>query len=209
MNATDKKFYNLTISLAGIFQAAALVRDLAKTGVADEEAFYATITSIYKIDAPDVISVYGGINGLRVGLTEMIKLLGSDKISSDAYMSRYVISMMHLERKLIRNSEILSTLTRRIKYAVSQANYFSDIHPRVMGSLADIYVTTLGKLPFRVQILGQAKFLNQEETIHKIRALLLAGVRSVILWRQLGGRRWQLFLWRSRFTKIAKELLSK
>ena len=177
MKQIDDKLKNITIALAGIFQAAALVRDLAKTGVADNEAFQTSITSIYKIDAADVVSVYGGLQGLRIGLTELINVLGNDKVSSDAYVSRYVISMIHLERKLVKDPEMLSALTRRIKYAVSQANYFSEIHPRVIASLADIYVTTLGKLPFRVQILGQAKFLNQEEVIHKMRALLLAGVR--------------------------------
>lgn len=209
MNNGDKKLYNTTLALAGIFQAAALVRDLAKTGTADSDAFQTSISSIYKIDAADVTSIYGGVQGLRLGFAELIQMLGNDKISSDAYLSRYVISMIHLERKLIKNPEMLSALTRRIKYAVSQANYFSAVHPRVIASLADIYVTTLGKLPFRIQILGQAKFLNQEEVIHKIRALLLAGVRSVVLWRQMGGKRWHLFLWRSRITKMAKRLLTK
>lgn len=207
MNNIDKKLYDTTIALAGVFQAAGLVRDLARSGVADSEAFQTSISSIYQIDAADVVAVFGGLKGLRLGLTELISLLGNDKVSTDAYLSRYVISMIHLERKLLKNPELLNALTRRVKYAVSQAKYFSDIHPRVISSLADIYITTLGTLPFRIQILGQAKFLNQEEIIHKIRALLLAGVRSVVLWRQMGGKRWHLFLWRARITKMAQQLL--
>ena len=38
---------------------------------------------------------------------------------------------------------------------------------------------------------------------HKIRALLLAGIRSARLWRQLGGHRWQLVISRR---KLLKEL---
>lgn len=45
--------------------------------------------------------------------------------------------------------------------------------------------------------------------ILKIRALLLAGVRSAVLWRQVGGRRWQLFLWRNKFAKLAKKLIEQ
>lgn len=205
----DKKFFSLTVALAGVFQAAGLVRDLAKSGAVDSEAFQASISSIYQIDAADTISVYGGLKGLRLGFNELVLLLGNEKLSTDAYLSRYVISMIHLERRLIKNKELMNGLTRRIKYAVSQAKYFSDTHPRVISSLADIYISTLGTLPFRIQVLGQAKFLNQEETIHKIRALLLAGVRSVVLWRQMGGKRWHLFLWRNKITRLAKQLLKE
>ena len=36
------------------------------------------------------------------------------------------------------------------------------------------------------------RHLQQTDTAAKIRALLLAGIRSARLWRQLGGHRWQL-----------------
>ncbi|MFB0933325.1 MAG: DUF489 family protein, partial [Pseudomonadales bacterium] len=40
-----------------------------------------------------------------------------------------------------------------------------------------------------------------------IRALLLSGVRSAVLWHQLGGRRWQLLLQREGLKKSIKNLL--
>ncbi len=36
------------------------------------------------------------------------------------------------------------------------------------------------------------RHLQQTDNAAKIRALLLAGIRSARLWRQLGGHRWQL-----------------
>ena len=39
-----------------------------------------------------------------------------------------------------------------------------------------------------------------------IRALLLAGIRSAVLWRQLGGRRWRLVTQRQRLLQIAHDL---
>lgn len=210
MSNPDLKLRNMTLALAGIFQAAALVRDIAKTGTVDERAFATTIGSIYEIDAIDVPAVYGGTaQGLKLGCAELMKLLGSDKSHTDPSISRYVISMIHMERKLMKNPEMLKTLTRRVHYAVSQANYFSKTHSQVISSLADVYITTLGTLPFRIQVLGQAKFLHQEDVIKKVRALLLAGVRSTVLWRQIGGKRWHLFLWRNKITRMAKQLLNK
>jgi high frequency lysogenization protein len=207
MNVVDKKFFNITLALGGMFQAAALVRDLAKNGVIDEAAFTACINSIYKIDAKDVPEIYGDPKNVTTGLKELIRLLGSDKANADAYIGRYVISLIHLERKLVRTPDMLKTLLRRINYAVSQANYFSSTHPTVLASLADTYLNTLGTLPFRIHVLGQVKFLQQPEIINKIRALLLAGVRSAVLWRQVGGNRWQLFLQRNRLSQMAKDIL--
>ena len=39
-----------------------------------------------------------------------------------------------------------------------------------------------------------------------IRALLLAGIRSAFLWRQLGGRRWKLLFRRRRLLALSREL---
>ena len=50
-------------------------------------------------------------------------------------------------------------------------------------------------------------FLNQSYTMNKIRALLLAGIRSAVLWRQLGGHRWQLFLMRHSMIESSKQWL--
>lgn len=207
MNENKQKVINTTIALAGMFQAAALVRDLAKTGTTIENAFQTSIQSIYKIDAANTADVYGNLQGLQVGFSEIIRLFGNERVGTDPSISRYVISMIHLESKIKKNKELLATLTKRIKHAVSQAEYFSSLHPTVIASLADIYITTLGKLPFRIQVLGQMKFLNQEEVVQKIRAALLAGVRSAVLWRQMGGRRWQLFFWRNKITKQAQQYL--
>jgi len=209
MNNSNDKIYNLTLALAGIFQAACVVRDLAKSGTTDEKAFETTIHSIYQIEAPDVPSVYGDIKNLKIGFVELIKLFNNDKSNIDPYVTRYAINVIHLERRLSRKLEVQKILTRRIKHAVSQANYFSPTHPTVIGSLADIYLNTLGTLPFRIHVLGQAKYLHQPEIVAKVRASLLAGVRSAVLWRQLGGKRWQLFLWRKKLTQMAKQLLAE
>ena len=205
----EQKYHDLVLALAGIFQAASLVRDLAKTGTTDEAAFVASINTIYKLDSSSVLDIYGNPLNLRIGLTELIRLLSNDKTATDAYIGRYVISMLHLERKLMRDKKMLDTLTRRLKHATSQANYFSHTHPTVIASLADIYINTLGTLSFRLHILGQAKFLNQTEIINKIRAILLAGIRSAVLWRQIGGNRWQLFLQRTKLANVAKQLIQK
>lgn len=209
MNVVDQKLFNTTLALAGMFQAALLVRDLAKTGETDVQAFTASVGSIYKLDAKDVPEVYGGTHGVYLGLREIIKLLGNDKTKAktDPYVGRYAISLIYLERRLMQKPDMLEMLKRRITHAVSQANYFSPTHPNVLASLADTYLNTLGTLQFRIHILGQVKFLQNPDVVSKIRTMLLAGVRSAVLWRQVGGARWQLFFQRRKLCEMAKRIL--
>lgn len=207
IKTNEQKLRDITLALAGIFQAATLVRDLAKVGQADEAVYETSINSIYKIDAPTAADVFNGANNVRIGLQELILLLSNNKSATDPYIGRYVISLLHLERKLNKNADMRNHLKRRIHYVISQASYFSATHPTVIGSLADIYLKTLGTLPFRIQVMGQAKFLNQPELLNKVRALLLAGVRSAVLWRQVGGSRWHLLFSRNKLIEMAQKLL--
>ncbi|MES2998982.1 MAG: high frequency lysogenization protein HflD [Pseudomonadota bacterium] len=207
MQKNEKKIVELGLALAGIFQSAALVRDLARTGHAENTAFNASIQTIYRIDAASVEQVYGEVASLRLGLQELVNLLDHNTLTQNRDMSRYLMGLMHLERKLFHSSEIKQMLSRRVKHAVSQANYFSSSPHMIINSLADIYLATLGRLSFRLHVVGQGKYLNQAEVISKIRAALLAGVRSTVLWRQLGGSRWKLFLMRNKLVGIGKRLL--
>ena len=50
------------------WQAAVLTHDLARTGNARFDAFEASIHSVFQLNAPDVPSVYGGPDGIGLGL---------------------------------------------------------------------------------------------------------------------------------------------
>jgi len=44
--------------------------------------------------------------------------------------------------------------------------------------------------------------------VDKVRAALLASVRSAVLWHQLGGRQWQLLISRKQCAMLARGLLT-
>ena len=54
--------------------------------------------------------------------------------------------------------------------------------------------------------MGSAQHLQNNTNAEIIRALLLAGVRSAFLWRQLGGRRWKLAFTRAEIRSTAIQL---
>ena len=61
-------------------------------------------------------------------------------------------------------------------------------------------------LKFRIKVTGDMRQLQNDTNADIIRALLLSGIRSAFLWRQLGGARWKLVLHRKRMLRIAQNL---
>jgi len=203
-NKTD----NRTKALAGIFQAACCVRDIAMQGHCDPDAYLACIKSVFTLDAPSVNAVYGEVENLSVGLEALVKIFDAEKRQkSDVDISHYLISLLILERKLSKNKHVLQRLRGRIEFASTQADYFHDTHPTVIANLADTYLHTLSKFAFRIRINGRPEHLKVGENLEKIRALLLAGIRSAVLWRQLGGSRTQLIFSRTSMVKAARDML--
>ena len=76
-------------------------------------------------------------------------------------------------------------------------------------SLADLYKQTLSQLSFRIRVTGNPTYLQNAATADKVRAILLSGIRAAILWRQVGGRRWQLLFSRRRYSDICRDLLTE
>lgn len=200
--------YDRTIGLAGVFQAAALVKELAKTGRVSEPYFKTSIESLFKIDSENALDVFGGGENLTLGLHELIHLFTHNKTPKDSDIARYVLSLLHLERKLSKNPSMLQNIQIGLKRAESQALHFSTTHENVMANLANIYTDTLSTFKFRIYVTGEPIYLNQTQIIHKVRSLLLAGIRSAVLWQQLGGRKWQLLISRTSIVQAAKQCLT-
>ena len=77
-----------------------------------------------------------------------------------------------------------------------------------MKRLAELYATTLSTLKPRVMVTGNPQQLQQPAVVEKVRTNLLAAVRSAVLWRQLGGRQWQMLLYRKQCSMLARGLLT-
>jgi high frequency lysogenization protein len=56
---------------------------------------------------------------------------------------------------------------------------------------------------------GDSSVLSNPDNANKIRAILLAGIRSAVLWSQLGGNRWQILFKRRTFIEQARQLLDE
>lgn len=207
-------FQDQVLALAGIFQSAQLAQQLARTGRVDAEAFRASIHSLLDIDAPDVGAVYGGVAGVRLGLDLLRTKLGGRSGQSDIEIARYVVALMHLEGRLRKNPAMQETIRVGIETTQTQMKFFAsdapadDIHPALIEKLAGLYGQTISTLVPRIMVSGEHGHLSNPATAARVRAVLFAGIRSAVLWRQLGGRRWRLLLRRTRIVRTAAELLA-
>ncbi len=199
---------NQTIALAGIAQAAALVQQLATKGSADAVALESSIASILKIDSDSVLDIYGGLSGLKLGLEQLDQQLTSYKISNPE-QARYSASLVFLEHQLSGRKDLLNTIQQGVLRAQGQAEHFGVLHDNVLANLADVYQNTISTLQPRIMVNGEADYLSRTETAHKIRACLLAGIRSAILWRQCGGTRWKFLFYRKKIQAELQQLLKK
>lgn len=200
-----------TLALAALFQAAQLVQHVARRGRADESDIRTCIDSLFKIDAPSTAAIFAtaeGGSGLTTGLKALLARLGAGGAAEELEITRYVVSLLHLERKLARDSALLSTLRAGIERIAGQADYFgSSTHANVIAALGELYQQTVSTLQPRIMVQGEPTFLADAARAGLIRALLLAGMRAAVLWHQLGGSRWQLLLGRRRILDTARHLL--
>jgi high frequency lysogenization protein len=195
-----------TFALAGIAQSAALVDQLATTGTCDHNALTASIGSILKIDSPSVLDVFGGIHGLKLGMENLSMQMNGYKIVSHQ-QARYAASLVFIENQLSKRKDMQKTIQEGIVKAQHQAEQFGLLHDNVFAGLAELYHSTLSTLQPRVMVNGDPAYIERSDITNKIRATLLAGIRSAFLWRQCGGTRWKFLFYRKKIQQELKKQL--
>ncbi|MCF6235776.1 MAG: high frequency lysogenization protein HflD [Gammaproteobacteria bacterium] len=199
-----------TIALAGIFQAAKQVQSIARTGSLEPEMLAISINSIFETDPPTTEATFSGTANLTTGLTQLRDLLGAKKGSEGMEITQYVINLLYLERQLAKQPKMLEQVGTGIEKAKNQAEHFNDIqHPSVIASLAGLYSDTISTLKPRIMVNGEPAQLSNSNNADKIRAILLAGIRSAVLWSQCDGSRIGLLFQRKKYTTEADRILKE
>jgi len=202
-----KNLTNKTIALAGIFQSANMVSQIASKGVVDIRDLETAVQSTLNLNPGSTLAVYGNMENLRTGFHVLCSHLAEGSIQRDTNTARYVISLLHLSRKLSKNPSMLSVIAQRLQKVQEQTEMFGATHDNTLSNLASIYSDTISTLSPRVIVTGEDAYLTNPQNADKIRAILLAGIRAGILWLQVGGSRWQILFKRRFFVQEAKRIL--
>ena len=204
-----------TMALCGIFQATKMVQQIARTGMYEQGAYEASIKSIFTLDSATPESAYENISNISYGAHVLLNQLGTkkpedaDARARDIEVTKYVIGILVLERKLIKRKDLLNIITTGIEKSNAQLAHFPVTHDNVIANLADIYTQTVSTLQPRILVNGEQNFVSNTNNANKIRALLLAAMRSAVLWRQCGGTRWQMLFQRKALLTETRKIIDE
>lgn len=199
--------FDRTIAFAGICQSVKLVQEIARKGSCDNDALSASLNSIILTNPSSTLEVFGNEENLTIGLNTLINELDNSPGGSE--LTRYLINLLALERKLSGRRDSLAQLSDRIETVQRQVQHFELLDDQMISNLASIYLDTISPLGPRIQVTGNPTQLQQTGVQHKVRALLLAGIRGAVLWRQVGGKRRHLIFGRKQMIEQAKIILAR
>ena len=177
------------LALAGLAQALQQVRRIAETGQSEASTVRTAVDSVFQIDAESTEAVFGGRGDVAQGLRLLHNYFRNQ--SQDEVLPRLALAVLQLERRFVREPATVAAVTAGIAAAARRAQELGDSsHPDVLAGLGTLYADTISHLKPRVMVQGNPHYLGQAGVVAEIRALLLAAVRSAVLWRQLGGSLW-------------------
>lgn len=205
----SRRLTDQVIALAGLCQSIELVQHCARSGQpSDTAAMCVVLESVLRIDAADAPSVYAGLSGLRPGLSLLAQHMSRKLNAANLEQARYASALISVERRLTKSAQLnaqLGSALREVNLARADDTIDS---PTMISHLAATYLQHVSTLRPRVMVSGEPIHLQSPENAERIRALLLAGLRATVLWRQCGGNRLQMLLFRSQIQQVAAQLLA-
>lgn len=201
---SNEDFDNRVLALAGLLQALAQVRRIADSGQSDNAATQTSLDSVFRIDADSPDAVYAGARNLRNGLQVLRDQLGDKR---NEPLLKLAVAVLQLERRFIADKRVSRAVHDGVVRLSNDARERGSNHPDVLSALGALYSHTLSHLRPRVMVQGNPHYLAQPAVVAEIRALLLAAVRSAVLWRQMGGNWWDFAFSRKKMLQSAERWL--
>jgi high frequency lysogenization protein len=196
-----------TMALAGVLQATELVRQAAWHGTWSGYAASASLASLFRLEADSIDSIYGDRKCMRLGLETLIAVLRGDQGNNDAL--RYAIALLQIERRFQGNKKLQEKIGQGLEEIERAAQDIAaeSAEDYKAEKVAELYTATISQVQPRIVVNGRPQYLKADRVVHWVRSLLLSGLRSAVLWDQLGGGRMELMFGRRKILDEAQELL--
>ena len=203
-----KSVQDQTLALAGMFQSASLIEQLAYRGEINQAAFDCCVDSLFTFEADSTLEIFRDPASLNRGFKAMTEYLGGRGNSSGKNLAYYIMSMMKLSTNLLNNKTLANSLQSELQTIQQQSVDFNMSRNGLVSKIDGLYQKTISNLQPRIIVRGDQNYLTNPDNAAKVRALLLAGIRAAVLWHQLGGSKWKLLLARKKYVDSAKRQLS-
>jgi high frequency lysogenization protein len=207
MSTNNNRFYESNIALAGLCQAVALVKKIARGSEFDNQTLMTSLNSITIINSENTEQVFGDTSQLTLGYQTLIAQLSGQSTNKDVEITRYIANLLSIERKLSSSKKSMAALGERISNVQRQQLHLDLTNNQELSNLASIYTDVVSPVARKIQVAGDPEMLKLPDNQHRVRALLLAGVRAAVLWRQLGGKRRHILFSRQQIIDSAEHTL--
>lgn len=144
----------------------------------------------------------GSLANIKLGLETLIEQLNA----MDTELARYWLGILALSGKLTKSADAKNALASRMQYLPAQLEHYGLCSDMTFEKMATIYTDIISPLGKKIHVIGSSLYLQQPSMHNRIRACLLAGIRSAILWQQVGGTKWQILFSRRKILKAAKHI---
>ena len=222
MSASPSTFSNWehqNIALCAVAQCAALVHELAIGKEIRQSQLASAINPLLILNPESVEQVYPNLESLTLGFSTLQSILGSNRLKQNSQIRRYITEILILRKSLSKNMIMQSVVRAGVsnlepirpslidcmqtnQQEINEQNY-------TFEEISSLYRKTLSTLKHRIKVAGKVQFLKNEIVSNKIRGLLFAGVRSAVLWHQLDGRYWRLFIYNKRISNTVSNIHQK
>ena len=199
---------NQTLALAGMFQSAVLIEQLAYKGEVNQAAFDCSVDSLFAFNAENTLEIFGDVFGLNRGMQALTNHLGGRGQASGKNLAYYIMSMMKVSTNLLKDEAMANRLQNELQTIQQQSIDFEMSRNNTINKIDGLYQNTISKAQSKVIIRGEQIYLSNNDTAAKVRTLLLAGIRAAVLWHQLGGSKWKLIISRKKYVENAKRFMS-
>jgi high frequency lysogenization protein len=159
------------------------------------------------MEAESTEQIYGGVSKVRLGTETMLAVLQGDNRYTDSL--RYTVGLLQIEKKFRRAAALQDEVGRRLQDIASVGTDLEqhEREDRQAHDISTLYTDTISHLSPRIVVNGKPQYLKNERTVDWVRTLLLAGLRSAMLWHQMGGGRFELMFGRRKIMQEAESLL--
>ncbi len=206
-----------TIALAALFQSCQQIQRIASTGYMDEHAVACVIRALLVTNPKSIEDIYAP-GKLMSGFKQIVESFGAsayEKTAQSIEITKTAMKLVALEITIERNQSIFRRMGDEIdrlyqSIAVPHPEFLDSGSPETvldmenLRQFSSLYQSLISPNFAKLMIYGEKQYLGSPENQTKIRALLLAGIRAVVLWRQLGGRRRLLIFRRKAIIEFAK-----
>ena len=207
MSNNKHRFYESNIALAGLCQAAALVKYIARGNEFDNQALMTSLSSVTITNSENTEQVFGDTGQLALGYQTLLAQLSGQSTNKDVEITRYIANLLSIERKLSASKKSMAGLGERISNVQRQQLHLDLTDNQMLSNLASVYTDVVSPIARKIQVAGDPEMLKLPDNQHRVRALLLAGVRAAVLWRQLGGKRRHILFNRQQILDSAEHTL--